>query len=193
MRSAGQNAGCNVVSDAGWDPFIDDAGWGFDAHGQHHDPMHSYTVTAWVNNRWVFAGSYAYLGPDQPRTFNAMIQFAGDVAEPGVKVALGIGVVTTTIPAAAIAGGALVAGGGTTLGLGAAGTTDAMPIVFKTMHYAPRLATAGVSVARAEAAVRVAIAMGQRGGELVVDGVTLIWRSHAYNGQLYIGTIHVKW
>lgn len=96
--------------------------------------------------------------------------------------------------AAGVFSGGLATGGVTTLGLGAAGTaTGAMPIVFKTIHYAPRRVAAGVSVAKAEAAVRGAIAMGQRSGELVVDGVNLIWRSYVYNGQVYVGTIHVKW
>jgi hypothetical protein len=65
--------------------------------------------------------------------------------------------------------------------------------VFKSLHYASRLIKGGVDVDRAEAAVREAIAMGQQEGQFVLDEVTLIWRSHVWNGQIWVGTIHIKW
>jgi hypothetical protein len=161
-------------------------------------------IWALVDGRWSYAGTYEQISVDAPRvSFDMMVHTTGELAnrwlidtvvQMGVEAALSgvggvaLGALSRGLAATDVLGiGRLAGGGATTLGVGAT------PVVFKTAHYAPRLVAAGVNVAKAEAAVGAAIAMGQRGGELVVDGVKLIWRSFAYNGQLYVGTIHKKW
>ncbi len=181
----GVGAGCSDVKDRSWEGAMDNAGGSYRFYkGQ------IWTV---VNGQWTYAGTYEQVSEDAPQAnFDVMIHSAGGLAErwlreAATQMAIGTAIAATGGLAAGALSGGLTAGGATTLGVGG------IPVVFKTMHYAPRLVAAGVSVAKAEAAVRGGIAMGQRGGELVVDGVKLIWRAYAYNGQLYVGTIHVKW
>jgi len=175
---------CSFVSDASWEGAMGKAGGGYLFRDGY--------MWALVDGKWSYAGTYEQISVDSPQiNFDSMVHTTGVLAdrwlrENATQMAIGSGLSAIGGVVAGVVRGGL-AGGAATLGAGAT------PVVFKTMHYASRLAAAGVNVAKAEAAVGAAIAMGQRAGELVVDGVPLIWRSYAYNGQVYVGTIHVKW
>ena len=184
-RVCARGGDCSYVSDASWEGAMGNAGRAYlFRHG---------SMWALVDGHWSYAGTYEQISVDSPGVnFGMMLHATGVLAdrwlrESATQMAIGSGLSAVGGLVSGVVSGSLAAGGATTLGVGG------MPTVFKSMHYAPRLVAAGVSVAKAEAAVRGAIAMGQRGGEVVVDGVRLIWRSYAYNGQLYVGTIHVKW
>ena len=63
-----------------------------------------------MNGQWVFAGSYTYLGPDQPRTYDAMVHTTGERAAKDLRDGL--------VAMAVNSGGAAV--GGATKGATAA-------------------------------------------------------------------------
>ena len=71
-------------------------------------------------------------------------------------------------------------------------------IVFKTAHYASRLAAAGLNVLKVEAAVEKTVRglkpVGECSGRMVIDGVLIQWRAFVRgDGTVSVGTIHPVW
>jgi RHS repeat-associated protein len=67
-------------------------------------------------------------------------------------------------------------------------------VYFSRSHYARRLQRAGIDVASAESAARIAVAeTGAARGTIYVNGQMLYYRSFQYQGRTHVGTIHIPY
>jgi hypothetical protein len=127
-------------------------------------------ILAFVNGRWMIAGYFRYLGPDQPRTFAALVHQTGQLADRWLKEKL-----TEMAKGTALTvGTGLVARAGLDI-IVAVRRPD---LIFKTATFGQKLTDAGVDVGVAKAAV----------GHVISSRLG----NHAPIGVLIKGTVNVR-
>jgi len=173
-----------MISDSSFHKLQDDPGSGF--------RLWLGNVQQLQNGVWVTIGTYHY--------YDLSAKLWADVAhrtEPMVGVVEVGGFVFGWAAMPGVMAAATAASDPTPGNLAMA-ALPGLRIVFKTAHYASRLAAAGLNVLKVEAAVEKTVRglkpVGECSGRMVIDGVLIQWRAFVRgDGTVSVGTIHPVW